>query len=260
MLQTFNERRFIANCIEHLYDQGVSVYLIDNQSTDDTVAIAERYQGRGIVGIETLPKSVSANIQGLYKRKEELAATIDADWLMHIDTDELHVSPDPRQSLADVFRVADEAGFNAVNFLEFTFVPTLEHPDHDHPDYERTMCWYYPYALEFPHRLNAWRKQDGPIDLMSSDGHVVSFPELRIFPRVQYMHHYLFLSIAHAREKYESNGEFYRTTPRFAGNWRIKFDVGRVKLPSENVLRHHLPGQPFDRSEPRRSHLPIVTR
>ena len=50
LLASYNEERFIAG-------QGLQVYLIDNESTDNTVAIAERYAGRGLIRIETLPRA-----------------------------------------------------------------------------------------------------------------------------------------------------------------------------------------------------------
>jgi glycosyltransferase involved in cell wall biosynthesis len=40
LLAAYNEERFIAGCIEHLFQQSVDVYLIDNSSTDNTVTIA----------------------------------------------------------------------------------------------------------------------------------------------------------------------------------------------------------------------------
>jgi hypothetical protein len=259
LLQTYNERRFIANCIEHLHAQGVSVYVIDNESTDDTVEIAERYQGRGVVGIEQLPRDRAPDLPAQLRRKEELAATVDADWLMHVDADELHTSPTPRQSLADALSSADAMGFNAVNFLEFTFVPTAEEPDHDHPDYAHTMRWYYPFQIEFPHRLNAWKRQDEPVDLVSSDGHRVGFNGLRMAPRNLYMRHFLFLGVEHAQEKYTANGDFYRTSPDMV-SWRLAFDIAQIKFPPERQLRVYVPGQPLDRSEPRSWHLPILHR
>ena len=47
ILATYNEERFIAPCLENLFRQGIQAYLIDNDSRDQTVAIARRYLGRG---------------------------------------------------------------------------------------------------------------------------------------------------------------------------------------------------------------------
>ncbi len=165
ILATFNEARFIAGCDQHLRDQGVDVYLIDNESTDDTVALAERYLGAGVIGIESMPRAGASDLQARLKRKEELAQRLDADWLMHVDADEFHVVPAPRRSLAQAFAEADEGGFNAVNFIEYTFIPTREHPDHDHPQFAQTMRHYYPFLPSFPHRLNAWKRQEQRVEL-----------------------------------------------------------------------------------------------
>jgi hypothetical protein len=189
----------------------------------------------------------------------ELADSLDADWFIHMDPDEVRVSSDPRQSLTDALRAADEAGFNAVNFLEFTFVPTREHPDHDHPYYQRTMRWYYPFLPTFPYKLNAWKRRDGPVDLASSLGHRVAFAGLRMSPRNLYLRHYLFLSRDHLREKYllhravnlpcATSGPF-AATHRWWHMWSTGEDVGPIRLPSELQLRRYGPGEPLDRSDP----------
>jgi hypothetical protein len=99
------------------------------------------------------------------------------------------------------------------------------------------------------------------VDLVSSDGHVVAFEGLRMAPRNLHMRHFLFLSIGHAREKYEAKGHFYKTSPEFAAvNWRIDFDFAQVRLPSERQLRRYDPAQPLDRSEPLTHHLAILPR
>src|SRR4029079_8936485 len=48
LIAAYNEERFIGGCLEHLFSQGVEAYLCDNDSTDRTVAIAERYLGAGL--------------------------------------------------------------------------------------------------------------------------------------------------------------------------------------------------------------------
>ena len=134
LLATHNEERFITGCLEHLIGQGVEVYLIDNCSADRTVEIAERYLGHGLIDIETFPRA-----EGVYKwrsileRKEQLATMLEADWFMHVDADEIRLPPHSARTLAQTFAEVDAQGYNAVNFLEFTFVPTREAPDHDHP-------------------------------------------------------------------------------------------------------------------------------
>src|SRR5215831_2675215 len=139
LLAAYNEERFIATCIEHLRSQAVDTYLIDNESTDETVAIASRYLNRGLIGIETVPRKGIYSWKPILRRKEELACELDADWFMHVDADEIRLPPDPVCTLADAFVEVAEQGYNAVNFFEYTFVPTKEDPDHDHADFQRTM-------------------------------------------------------------------------------------------------------------------------
>lgn len=92
LLATYNERRFIQASLEHNIAQGLEVYLIDNESTDDTVRIAEQYLGRGLIGIESFPRGGMIRWVELLKRKEQLAFTLDADWFIHIDADEFRFS------------------------------------------------------------------------------------------------------------------------------------------------------------------------
>lgn len=202
LLATFDEERFVGRCIEHLAAHGIETYLIDNESKDATVEIAERFAGRGLAGIETFPRDGEYRWLSLLARKAELASTLDADWFIHVDADEIRLPPRPGVTLADALAKVDREGFNAVNFLELTFVPTRERPDHDHPRYEETMRWYYPFLPSFPNRLNAWKRQDEPVDLAGNGGHVVSFPGARMSPEPFLMRHYLFLSVEHAIRKY----------------------------------------------------------
>jgi glycosyltransferase involved in cell wall biosynthesis len=256
MIQTYNERRFIAGCIEHLRGQGVDVYLIDDASTDDTVAIAERYLGRGVIAIECLPPHEVHDWREICRRKERLADTLDADWLIHHDADEIRVAVAPRRSLAQALAEYDEAGYNAVNFLEFTFVPTRESPDHDHSFFQRTMRSYYAFAPRFPARLNAFKRQDGPIELAWSGGHQVRFDGLAMAPRSLYMRHYLFLSHQQAIEKYVRHRPFARET--IAAGWhsfRPKLQPEMIELPrASDLLTYHGDAR-LDASEPRRTHL-----
>jgi hypothetical protein len=254
IIAAYNEERLIGACLEHLAAQGVEAYLIDNESTDRTAAIAEGFLGRGLVGIETLPRNGTFSLLAQLRRKERLADELDADWLIHQDVDEFRVSR-RRRTLAKELEVADRRGFNAVNFLEFTFVPTRESADHDHPRFRETMRWYYPYLPSFPHRLNAWKRQLGPVELAWSGGHRVRFPGLRMSPRSLAMRHYLCLSSAHFERKY---GRRRYDAEELAAGWhrrRAAHPSDRVRFPSQGELRTYVSDRRLDPSSPQIHHL-----
>jgi glycosyltransferase involved in cell wall biosynthesis len=254
LLAAHDEERFVGGCIEHLAAHGVATYLVDNESTDSTVAIAERYEGRGLVGIETFPRGDSYPWLRLLARKAELAATLDADWFLHVDADEIRLPPRSDVTLAQALEEADREGYNAVNFLELAFVPTREHPSHDHPRYLETMRWYYAYLPKLPDRLNAWKRQEAPVDLASSGGHVVDFPDLRTYPVTFPMRHYLFLSVEHAIRKYVER--VYDPAEVEAGlhRRRAALRAEDISLESEAELRTYVSDDLLDTSQPRTAH------
>jgi glycosyltransferase involved in cell wall biosynthesis len=256
LLAAHNEERFIGGCIEHLLAQGLEVYLLDDGSTDRTVEIAETYLGRGLVDIESLSRTDMYSWAPILDRKAELAARLDADWFMHVDPDEIRLPPRPGITLAEALAEADRAGYNAVNFLEFTFVPTLEEPDHDHPRFQETMRWYYPFLPRFPHRLNAWKKQTGPVDLSTVGGHEVRFEGLRMYPHSFAMRHYLFLSVEHAIRKYVQRR--YDPTEMDVRRWhrvRDALQPDLITLRSQSDLREYSSDADLDASNPLERHL-----
>jgi glycosyltransferase involved in cell wall biosynthesis len=262
LLATYNEERFVSGCIEHLVRQGVNVYMIDNESTDRTVACAQPYLGRGLIEIETLPRRGEFSLVAILERKEELAATLDADWFMHHDADEIRIAPRSDQTLVEALSEVDAAGCNAVNFLEFTFLPTVEAPEHDHPRFQETMRHYYAFFPVFPHRLNAWRRQSDRVELAWSGGHRVRFPGLRIWSESFRMRHYLFLGRAHAGEKYAGRIRTQLETERGWGGWRTTLAQGITKqhldalpLPRQRELREYVTDDLLDPSEPLSAHL-----
>lgn len=250
LLATHNEERFIGGCLDHLIAQGVEVYLLDNSSTDRTVQIAERYLGRGLIEIETLPRFGVYSWRPILDRKVELAAMLDADWFLHVDADEIRLPPPGCATLVETLAAVEREGYNAVNFQEFTFVPTREQPDHDHPRFQKTMRWYYPFLPRFPDRLNAWKRQRGPVDLAWRGGHEVRFPGLRRYPRSFPMRHYLFLSVEHAVRKFARRD--YDPAEVAAGWHRARAGARAetVALPAQAELREHRSDAELDASDP----------
>jgi hypothetical protein len=279
ILASYNEARFMRACLEHYLQQGVEVYLLDNESTDDTIEIAREYIGKNIIRIETISRSGVYQWQKLLLRKEEIADEIDADWLMHADPDEIRVAPDSGQTLAQAIEQVDREGYNAVNFMEYTFLPVRDSDDHDNDDFQKTMRWYYPFSPRYPHRLNAWKRQPRrwrgmkpflrelirhhrlgvpSIDLHSSGGHVVDFPGIRPYPIDFKLKHYIVLSLEQAIRKYVEK-EFAPEEIENMHGWRASAKAHDFSLPSSQLMRLYSCDDELDPRDPLTEHLLVKT-
>lgn len=255
LMSVFNEERYIASVLRHSIEQGLLVYLINNSSTDRTEEIARTYLGRGLVGIETLPRPDGFDLPAILQRETELAFTLDGDWFVHLDADEFLVSGHAGLSLRDIFRDADRRGFNAIHFMEYVFVPTREHPTHEHDRFLETMRWYYPFLPRTPHRLIAWKRQRQPVDLVTGAGHAVAFPGLRTYPRWPAMKHYVALSHEHACHKWVAQTFSPSMQARGWSTQRRALTPDQIGLPSEKDLREYRGDADLDPSFPRAAHL-----
>ena len=145
-------------------------------------------------------------------------------------------------------------GHAAVRFQEFTFIPTRESPDHEHPNFQQTMRFYYPFVPSSPHLLRAWKKQTALVDLASSGGHHVRFPDLRPCPTLFSMRHYQFLSIPHVVRKYVMKRFDSGDVEAGWHSWRLRLQGARIELPASAELRPYRGDDELDASAPRQRH------
>jgi len=227
--------------LRHLTGQGVESYVIDNDSTDRTGAIARSFLGRGVIGMETFPRRGVFEWAPLLKRKEELHRELGADWYLHEDADQFRYAPNPFPTLRDGILAADRAGYNAVEFDVFDFLPTDETESYDHPRFIEEMRYYYYFKPQPLFQVKAWKNFGQTIDLVTSGGHCVAFEGRRIFPEPFVQRHYIALSREHAVEKY----------------CRKKFSEEEVKVRGWHHPRPSL--RPEDFRFPERSRLKLVT-
>src|SRR6185295_586532 len=102
--------------VSDLIHQGIQIYLMDDGSTDGTVAAVERHLGRGVLGIERLanPDDTGApdcfDWERILRRKTQLATELDANWFIHHDADEFRESPWPELTLRDAIQRVDAHG------------------------------------------------------------------------------------------------------------------------------------------------------
>jgi len=253
LIAVHNEERFLATCLDHLYAHGVVSYVLDHMSTDATPSIVRNHPG--VVGTEQFPREDGVfSLAPQLRRKEQLAAELDADWFIHMDADEIRLPPHGNQTLAEGLAEADRAGFNAVNFFEFTFIPTQEAPDHEHAGFQETMRSYYPFRPWFPHHVKAWKRQGERVDLASSAGHRVEFSGLSLAPWSFPMRHYLFLSRQHAVEKYVRRTYDPTEVARGWSGWRVGLRPEMVRLPPSSELRTYNGDDTLDPDHPWTEH------
>lgn len=255
LLATYNESPFIDQLVRHYSDQNVEIYLIDNCSTYGTLDIARRYHGHGVCGIETLPRDGVFSLRRQMERKEELAESIEAEWLIHLDADEYFLPLADYRTLPETFEAAEREGYNVINFQEFTFIPTAESPDHDHADFRQTMLWYYPFLPEPVRGMRAWKAQTSRVGLALSGGDRIRFPGLSLCPKSFSMLHYQFLGIPHVTEKYVNKAFDENEVKQGWHGWRARLRPEQIRLPSESKLRRYVSDRALDASNPRTSHF-----
>ena len=250
VLAVRNEQRFIGSAIDHLVAQGVEIYVLDNGSDDDTVDIARERAGCRLVGLEHVPFDGVHRWRELLRRKEELFRTIGADWVMHVDADEHHVPPPGFATLADAFAAVDADGHGLIESAEFTFIPTVEEPDHDHPDFAHTLRTYYHFHPRPQHLVRSYKVGAAPIEIAWSGGHrprEAGGPGRS--PMVFGMRHYLFLSAEHAALKYGMRRFDDLELADGWHSWRTTV-ASEVPLPPAQALRRDAGVAPLDRSDP----------
>ncbi len=246
IIAAYNEEDIIGQVVRALIDDGVKVYFIDHQSTDGTLAAVQAFDGRGVIGIESFPPARPAARSGhrftweaILSRKEELAASIDADWFIHHDADEFRESPWPNETLADGIARADAAGYNAIDFEVLNFWPTSA-LDGDAGDVRQRLQLYEPAGAWDRVQIKCWKKTRHPISLAQSGGHSVEFVGRRVCPVRFLLRHYPIRSQAHGERKVFRERKAAFDPGERARGWHVQYDAfaeGSSFVRSETELR-----------------------
>ena len=226
IMTAYNEADIVASTIGSLLGEGVAVHLIDNWSTDDTVAHAAELSRLPGLTIERFPAdgpSPTYRWKALLRRVEEIALSSSADWIIHHDADERRRSPWPGVGLVDALAHVESCGFNAVDHTVLDFWP-IDDTFRAGTDPERHFR-HFAFGAYPGHfvQVKAW-KNVGPVDLASSGGHDVAFPGRRVYPYKFLLKHYPIRSDEHGHRKV-----FKDRRPRWdpeerTGGWHVQYD------------------------------------
>jgi hypothetical protein len=224
LISTFNEADVIDPVLEHLASNGVWSYLIDNCSTDETVRVARRWLGRGLLGLERFenPPDGRTSWKALLTRKVELARELGADWYIHHDADEIRESPWPGASLREAIRSVDRLGYNAIDFRVLNFVPVDDTFRAGDDPREHFLRWEEPADYDRLQR-KCWKA--GAAELSLADGgHDVRFADRRVFPMRFLLRHYPIRSQAHGRRKVFEDRKTRFAKEELALGWHRQYD------------------------------------
>jgi hypothetical protein len=256
IIAAYNEGDIIAAVIGHLVENGIDVYLLDDHSTDDTVAEAGRWLGRGLLHIEhfspgppTGPAPAAATSPpydwtAILRRKEELAQELAADWFMHHDADEIRESPLPGLTLKEAIRWVDSLGYNCIDHVVLNFPPTDD--GFRQGDDPRSYFRYFEESDEYDRvQLKTWRKTPQAVTLAASGGHQAEFEGRRVFPLPFLLRHYPVRGQTHGARKVfrERKGRFLEHER--ALGWHVQYD--RIPDRAHTFTRDSSQLQRFDR-------------
>lgn len=244
LISTFNEADIIGPVLEHLAAGEVWSYLIDNDSTDETVRVAQAWLGRGLLGIERLsnPPSGRTSWKSLLARKVELARELGADWYIHHDADEIRESPWPGVTLREAIRRVDLLGYDAIDFRVLNFAPVDDDFRAGDDPRRHFVRWEEPAEYDRVQR-KCWKA--GAADLALADGgHDVRFAGRRLFPMRFLLRHYPIRSQAHGRLKVFEHRKDRFAQDELALGWHRQYD--HVAEPDHLFLRNPASLRSFD--------------
>jgi glycosyltransferase involved in cell wall biosynthesis len=232
LVMVFNEADVIENVLESLFAQGVSVYLMDNWSTDDTLERASRYLGRGVIGIERNPLRDTAtfDLERALTRVEHLSQIIDADWFVHYDIDEVRRSPFRGVGLRDALYAIDRAGYNAVDFTILNFRPLDDTFRTGMPVESHFTHFEFGKTRDLLRQRKAWKNLGRNVQLLERAGHDVLFPGRRVYPYKFITKHYSVRSQQHGERKvHKERRDRFNRREHELRKWHVHYeDVSTV--------------------------------
>jgi hypothetical protein len=224
-MSTYNEEDIIEETVSNLINQGVDVYIIDNNSTDNTLDRIRKFVGNGVIKIENVRYLESGkeiyNWTAILEKKAEISRQLDYEWFIHTDADEIRNSPWPDINLKDGIKIVDELGYNLINFKLFDFKLTTSTPSHGSAE-ERFAFFSETQACN-AQQVKAWKRSQ-EIDLVTHGGHLALVKNPKLFPIRFILKHYPVRSIEQGTKKILAERITRYSKKEKAKDWHVQYD------------------------------------
>jgi hypothetical protein len=228
-MAAYNEEDIIVQSVRKWTDQGVSVHVLENWSTDSTYQLLKDLSTELPITVERFPKDGPSNYfewAAMLERIEALTKEIEADWFIRRGADEVLVSPWRGVSYKDALYSVDQAGFNCIDhtIVEFHPVDNGFKPGLDHEAYFK----HYDFK-NFSHsnQRKAWKNSGQPISTIASAGHDVLFEGRQVYPFKFLLKHYSVRSQSHGEKKVFRERKARWNPKERALGWHIHYDSMR---------------------------------
>jgi hypothetical protein len=256
------DEEYVAGCLSHLIENGVQYAIIDNGLGDASrELLAQARYRKHLVAFAELPFSGAFELDRQIEKKEEVISRLRADWVIHLDADEIMESHVEGESLADAIARIDAQGWTVINFEEYVFLP-VDGPYRPGPRLPQPLCSYYYFRPTPGPRLMRARKNSPGLSMTpssreaSAGGHLVFGSEVKLAPESFALRHYIVRDQDHAYRKYVGRQFAAIELERGWHRNRVGHPQAAYAFPDPASLRR-LPraaSRAFDRSDPKSTH------
>lgn len=248
-----NEQYTIRQCVEDLLSNGLEVAVLDNESTDETPEIIKSISHK-LAFHGTIPFDGTFRLYDILQAKRSLAKELDADWMVHVDSDEILHSCNSGETLRQGIERAAKEGANVVNFEEFVFLPKSDQEDYRNSDYVAQMKWYYHLDKNGPWLMRAFRPAE--VSNLDGAGHRVK-GKVRLHRENFVKCHYICLSFEGLRAKVRERKYARQSLERGWSRSRAALTPERIKPSDGDKLLFWQDGrvESLDRSQPVSMHF-----